>query len=243
MKSLSRRHFVMAGGALSALALSGCQSTTSSATGTAAAAAPRTTPDGRLIATTATQPVSAIASRFGVTALDYSARQDGPHMLRAVGMSIIPPEFHRDVVPYPTRHAPGTIIIDNGKRQLFLVLQGGYALRYGIAVGREGFTWRGTGTIYRRAHWPTWTPTASMIRRDPSLARYAGGYPGGPTNPLGARALYLLTGGRDIGYRIHGTPEWWLIGQYVSSGCIRMTNHDVIDLYGRVPNGTRVITV
>ena len=93
-------------------------------------------------------------------------------------------------------------------------------------------------TIYRRAHWPTWTPTANMIRRDPALRQYAGGYPPGPSNPLGARALYLMTGGADRGYRIHGTPEWWLIGKYVSSGCIRMINQDVADLYDRVPTGT-----
>ncbi|MCC5992304.1 MAG: L,D-transpeptidase [Rhodobacteraceae bacterium] len=239
MVSLSRRGFLGAGAAASALTLAGCQTTTEGA----AAAQPRQTADGRQVATTRVQPVSAVASRYGITTLDYSARQDGPHLMPAVGMSIIPPEFHRDVVPYSTPHRPGTIIIDNGARKLFLVLEGGHALRYGISVGREGFTWRGMGTIYRKAHWPGWTPTANMIRRDPALRRYAGGYPGGPSNPLGARALYLLTGGADRGYRIHGTPEWWLIGRYVSSGCIRMINHDVIDLYERVPNGTRVLTI
>ncbi|MDD7971319.1 L,D-transpeptidase [Roseinatronobacter alkalisoli] len=238
MNLISRRGFLTTGAAASALALGACESTS-----TAPLASPRMTEDGRPIATTRTEPMSPIAARYGIAPLSYEARPDGAHSLRAIGMSMIPPEFHRDVVPYATRFRPGTIVIDNPERKLFLVLPDGHALRYGIAVGREGFTWRGTGTIYRRAHWPTWTPTANMIRREPWLARFAGGMPGGPRNPLGARALYLMTGGRDQGYRIHGTPEWWLIGQYVSSGCIRMVDHDVIDLFGRVPNGTRVVTI
>ncbi|MBR3368994.1 MAG: L,D-transpeptidase [Rhodobacteraceae bacterium] len=240
---MSRRGFLSTGAAASALALGACQTTTSTTPAAVPAASPRMTDDGRVIATTRAEPLSPVAERYGIGPISYEARQDGPHALRATGMSIIPSEFHRDVVPYPTRLRPGTIVIDNPERKLFLVLPDGHALRYGIAVGREGFTWRGTGTIYRRAQWPTWTPTANMIRRDASLSRFAGGMPGGPQNPLGARALYLMSGGRDQGYRIHGTPEWWLIGQYVSSGCIRMVNHDVIDLFNRVPNGTRVVTI
>lgn len=224
----------MAAGAV----LAGCETTT-----TQSGVITRYTDDGRPIATTRAEPLSPVAARFGVTPLSYEAVQDGPHLIPATGMSILEPQFHRDVVPYSSPYRPGTIVIDNRARQLFLILQEGHALRYGISVGREGFTWRGTGTIYRKAHWPTWTPTPAMIRRDPSVAKYAGGYPPGPSNPLGARALYLLTGGADRGYRIHGTPEWWRIGEYVSSGCIRMINHDVIDLYERVPNGTRVVTI
>jgi len=239
MINFTRRAFLSSSVLASGLVLAGCQTTTTSASGRVT----RFTDDGRPIATTRAEPLSAAAARYGVSPISYEARQDGPHLIPATGVSILEPEFHRDVVPYTTPHRPGTIVIDNRARLLFLVLEGGHALRYGISVGREGFTWRGTGTIYRRAHWPTWTPTAAMIRRDPGVAKYAGGYPGGPSNPLGSRALYLLTGGADRGYRIHGTPEWWRIGEYVSSGCIRMNHHDAIDLYDRVPNGTRVITI
>ncbi|SUZ30888.1 putative L,D-transpeptidase YbiS [Roseibaca ekhonensis] len=235
MNFISRRGFIAS--ATSAIALAGCQSTTQSGTTT------RTTADGRPIATTRAEPLNAVAARFGIEPVNYAARPDGPHEMQAAGVSMLAPEHHRQVVPYSGPYKQGTLVIDNGKRQLFLILSEGHALRYGISVGREGFTWRGRGTIYRRAHWPTWTPTANMIRRTPALREYAGGYPGGPSNPLGARALYLLTGGADRGYRIHGTPEWWLIGQYVSSGCIRMINQDVADLYERVPNGARVITI
>lgn len=235
MNFISRRGFIAS--ATSAFALAGCQTTTQSGTTT------RMTADGRPIATTRAEPLNAVAAQYGVEPISYAARPDGPFEMQAAGVSMLKPEHHRNVVPYNGPHRPGTIVIDNGKRQLFLILEGGHALRYGISVGREGFTWRGTGTIYRRTHWPKWTPTANMIRRSPSLAQYAGGYPPGPSNPLGARALYLLTGGADRGYRIHGTPEWWLIGEYVSSGCIRMINQDVADLYDRVPNGTRVITI
>ena len=238
MTDYTRRGFLSSSFAATGAILAGC-----TAAPTPSGQVTRYTEDGRPIATTRAEPLSPIAARYGVTPLSYEAVQDGAHLIPATGMSILPPQFHRDVVPYETRHPAGTIVVDNGARQLFLVLDGGHALRYGISVGREGFTWRGTGTIYRKAHWPTWTPTPAMIRRDPGVAQYAGGYPPGPSNPLGARALYLLTGGADRGYRIHGTPEWWRIGEYVSSGCIRMINHDVIDLYERVPNGTRVITI
>lgn len=238
MTDYTRRAFLSASALAAGGVLAGCQ-TTAPVSGEIT----RFTDDGRPIATTRTEPLSAAAARYGITPLSYEAVQDGAHLIPATGMSILKPPYHRDVVPYETRHRPGTIVVDNAARQLFLVLEGGHALRYGISVGREGFTWRGTGTIYRKAHWPTWTPTPSMIRRDPVLSQYAGGYPPGPSNPLGARALYLLTGGADRGYRIHGTPEWWRIGEYVSSGCIRMINHEVIDLYERVPVGTRVVTI
>lgn len=191
------------------------------------------------------QPVSlsAAAARYGVTPISYTARRDGEHFLPTVYMSGISQEFHRQVVQFDLDYAPGTIVVNNETRQLFLVLPEKHALRYGISVGAEGMTWRGRGVIYRRSHWPTWTPTPSMILRDPSLRQYASGMPGGRSNPLGARALYLMTGGRDNGYRIHGTPNWRSIGHYASSGCIRMINQDVIDLYERVPNGSSVISV
>ena len=240
MTLISRRGLLASGSACAALALAGCQTTQTTNTGPVE---PRFTEDGRPIATTRAEPLSDLAARFNITPISYEERPDGSRTLPATGMSLIPPQFHRQVVEYPSRHSAGTILVQNSTRHLYLILDEGHALRYGISVGREGRTWRGRGRIYRRAEWPTWTPTARMIREDPSLQRFASGMPGGPRNPLGARALYLQSGGRDQGYRIHGTPEYWLIGQYVSSGCIRMVNQDAIDLYERVPNGTQVITI
>lgn len=177
--------------------------------------------------------------------LDYSARQDGRHVIPAVPIDEVPEVFRRQLVRYETDEAPGTIVIELDNALLHLILENGHALRYGIGVGRAGLGWRGQATVYRTAHWPSWTPTANMIRRDPSLARWADGQAGGPRNPLGARALYLRTirTGRDDGIRIHGTPEWRSIGRRASAGCFRMINHDVIDLYGRVGVGTRVVVI
>jgi lipoprotein-anchoring transpeptidase ErfK/SrfK len=175
--------------------------------------------------------------------IDYSARRDGAHRIPAIDITQVPEFLHRQVVRYQTEEPVGSIIIENGNRLLYLTLENGYALRYGISVGREGFDWTGVSTVYRRAHWPTWTPPPEMIARDPKLERWKDGQPGGPTNPLGARALYLMTDGRDQGYRIHGTPEWRSIGRFASSGCFRMLQQDVIDLFDRVPVGTKVVVV
>ena len=147
-----------------------------------------------------------------------------------------PARFKRQIVTYPTREAAGTIIIDTPNTYLYYVLGGGQAIRYGIGVGRDGFTWSGVQTITRKAEWPDWTPPAEMIARQPYLPRQMAG---GPGNPLGARAMYL---GNTI-YRIHGTNMPETIGTQVSSGCIRLTNADVSDLYARVNVGTRVIVL
>jgi lipoprotein-anchoring transpeptidase ErfK/SrfK len=146
------------------------------------------------------------------------------------------PRLRRQVVDYATREAPGTIVIDTPNTYLFLVLGNGKALRYGIGVGREGFTWSGIETVSRMAEWPDWYPPAEMIARQPYLPRFVGG---GPGNPLGARALYL----GHSQYRIHGTNDPSTIGRNVSSGCIRLTNQDIIDLFGRVKVGTKVVVL
>jgi lipoprotein-anchoring transpeptidase ErfK/SrfK len=148
----------------------------------------------------------------------------------------MPARLKRQVVSYATREAPGTIIIDTPNTYLYYVLGGGQAIRYGIGVGREGFTWSGVQTITKKAEWPDWTPPAEMIARQPYLPRYMAG---GPGNPLGARAMYL---GGTI-YRIHGTNAPHTIGTHVSSGCLRLTNEDVTDLYARVNVGTKVIVL
>lgn len=146
----------------------------------------------------------------------------------------MPARLKRQVVSYPTREAPGTVIIDTPNTYLYYVLGNGQAIRYGIGVGREGFTWSGTQTITKKAEWPDWTPPPEMIARQPYLPRHMAG---GPGNPLGARAMYL---GGTI-YRIHGTNAPETIGTHVSSGCLRLTNEDVSDLYSRVNIGTKVI--
>jgi lipoprotein-anchoring transpeptidase ErfK/SrfK len=150
--------------------------------------------------------------------------------------SVMPSRLRRQVVDYPTREAPGTIVIDTPNTYLYLVLGNGKALRYGIGVGRQGFTWSGVQHITRKTEWPDWRPPEDMLRRQPYLPRFMAG---GPGNPLGARALYL---GNTI-YRIHGTNAPQTIGQRVSSGCIRMLNEDVIDLYSRVNVGTKVVVL
>jgi lipoprotein-anchoring transpeptidase ErfK/SrfK len=144
--------------------------------------------------------------------------------------------FRRQVVEYPTREAAGTVIVDTPHTYLYYVLGNGKAIRYGIGVGREGFTWSGTETVTRKAEWPDWTPPPEMVQRQPYLPRFMAG---GPQNPLGARAMYL---GGTI-YRIHGTNAPTTIGGQVSSGCIRLVNEDVIDLYSRVNVGTKVIVL
>ncbi|WP_027578755.1 L,D-transpeptidase [Bradyrhizobium sp. Ai1a-2] len=142
--------------------------------------------------------------------------------------------IQRATVMYPTNYAPGTIIISTGERRLYLVLRDGQALRYGIGVGRDGFRWSGTHRITAKKEWPSWTPPSQMLRRRPDLPRHM---VGGIENPLGARAMYL---GSTL-YRIHGSNEPETIGQAVSSGCFRMTNEDVVDLYNRVSVGTTVV--
>jgi lipoprotein-anchoring transpeptidase ErfK/SrfK len=148
----------------------------------------------------------------------------------------VEPQLRRQIVDYRTKEAPGTIIVDTPSTYLYLVLGGGKAMRYGIGVGREGFTWSGVKSIERKAEWPDWTPPPEMISRQPYLPRFVAG---GPSNPLGARAMYLS----GSVYRIHGTNAPSTIGGHVSSGCIRMVNEDVIDLYNRVHVGSKVVVL
>jgi lipoprotein-anchoring transpeptidase ErfK/SrfK len=173
----------------------------------------------------------------------YASRQDGDRMLPAVDVA----EFHRELlrnrVDYPSAEPPGSVVIDTSGPFLYLVEGEGKATRYGIAIGREGFGWTGTGTIARRAQWPRWTPPPEMIARDPHLEKWKDGQPGGVDNPLGARALYIYFGGQDSGFRIHGTNTPRSIGWAASSGCFRMLNQDVIDLYDRVQMGAKVTVI
>jgi lipoprotein-anchoring transpeptidase ErfK/SrfK len=163
---------------------------------------------------------------------------DEPFDIDIVNVRRIPPEYRRQLVAFGGAEPPGTLVVDAKNRFLFDVIEPGRAVRYGIAVGRQGAAWKGEAVVGRKAKWPTWTPTPNMRKRNPKLPVQQ---KGGPENPLGARALYLYKDGRDTLYRIHGTNEPWSIGKAASSGCIRMLNEDVLELYGSVPVGARVV--
>lgn len=173
----------------------------------------------------------------------YVSRSDGQYTIPAIPLEKLPESLRRQSVAYESNEAPGTIIIHPGERFLYYVTGPKTAIRYGIAVGRAGFEWAGEAVVTTTRPWPTWTPPPEMIERDPKLAKWEKGQPGGPTNPLGARAIYLTTNGIDYGYRIHGTPDWWSIGRNASSGCIRMINQDVMDLSARVQPGAKVVVL
>jgi len=174
----------------------------------------------------------------------YAAVTDEPFPVEAVDPRDLKARNVRQLVDFPSKEPPGTLVVDPYKRFLYLVMEGDKAMRYAVGVGKAGFEFTGEATVARKASWPRWTPTPDMIRRDPARnGRWAGGMPGGNRNPLGARALYLFKDGKDTLYRIHGTTEPWSIGEAVSSGCIRMLNQDVIDLHRRVPTGTKVVVL
>jgi lipoprotein-anchoring transpeptidase ErfK/SrfK len=174
----------------------------------------------------------------------YAAVEDGGHLIPAIPYKEIDPKYYRQRVKDPTGEAPGTVVVDTPGRFLYLVEPGGTAMRYGVGIGRDGFAWEGEGIIHWRQPWPRWKVPADMIARTPSLARYSvenGGMDPGIKNPLGARALYIFQGGKDTLYRLHGSPEWKSIGKATSSGCVRLVNQDVIDLYKRVPYHARIV--
>ena len=181
-------------------------------------------------------PYGAYGAQRYPSRMAYAVPPAQPQSYQRPALSEPEPQYRRQEVEYHGPQTPGTIIIDTPHRFLYLVQGGGRALRYGIGVGRPGFEWAGRKTITRKAEWPAWTPPAEMLKRRPDLP---GHMEGGPANPLGARAMYL---GSSL-YRIHGTNEPETIGKAVSSGCIRMLNDDVVDLYGRVKVGTPVIII
>jgi lipoprotein-anchoring transpeptidase ErfK/SrfK len=198
-----------------------------------------------LSATGVAQPFAARTSYEAI----YGPIANDLYPVPGVNLSRINPAYLRKVVPYDTPEAPGTIVIDTGARYLYHVQDGGVAVRYGVGVGRTGFSWSGAATIGDKQEWPDWYPPKEMFGRQPELMEQMGELPGGPGmaggpgNPLGARALYLYQGKKDTLYRIHGTFEPWTIGTNVSSGCIRMINQDAMDLYDRTPIGTRVVVL
>lgn len=185
----------------------------------------------------------ALSSRGSINYSDYKSRKDGGFNLPAIPTKKMKKQFLRQRVKYRTFEKTGTLIVDTKQRYLYLVEGGGKAMRYGIGVGKAGFEWAGEANIAWKQEWPKWTPPQEMIDRKPKLARYGGenGMKGGPRNPLGARALYIHQNGKDTLYRLHGSPQWASIGTAASSGCIRLINQDIIDLYSRVSNGAKII--
>ncbi|KIQ02849.1 hypothetical protein RU07_09620 [Agrobacterium tumefaciens] len=175
---------------------------------------------------------------------NYAALPNEKFPMGAMPLDKISPELRRQEVAYVTTHPAGTVVVDTPARRLYYIMGNGRAMRYGVGVGRQGLALKGDAYVGRKAEWPSWTPTANMIRREPERNRkHAGGMPGGPNNPLGARAIYLYRGGNDTMFRLHGTNQPQSIGHAMSSGCIRMLNHDIVDLYERVPVGARIVVL
>ena len=250
----SRRHFLAGAAAASGTLLAGCQ------TQTPPPDAQLVSGPGRLARTPlpgfgrdSDVPSDEDSSGPGIDwASAYAGRSDGGFALPPIPWEKVPSEFRRQIVANTTGEGPGKLVVQTRNHHLFYTLPRGRAVRYGVGLGREGFEWSGRGTIKRKAEWPRWHPPEEMIERQPELEKYRttynrktdtweGGMGPGLMNPLGARALYIYQGDVDTQYRLHGSPEWWSIGKSVSSGCVRLINQDVIDLYRRVPEGTEVI--
>lgn len=166
--------------------------------------------------------------------LAYAEVDEGEFRWPPINYTAVHPDYLRQEVDYATDEPPGTIVVETEKKFLYLVLKDGRAIRYGVSLGAQGRAWKGRAIIQWKRKYPTWTPTPSMISRNPKLEQWKQGMQPGVNNPLGARALYIFQDGQDTLYRIHGSPEWQTIGKNASSGCVRMFNQDVIDLYERV---------
>jgi lipoprotein-anchoring transpeptidase ErfK/SrfK len=213
---LARRQFLFGAGSLAALSLAGC-----------ATSSPRLENEAPRI------PPEVLAM--------YGPLPNERFPIPAARIDLVEPRYWRQAVADPTGERPGTIVVDTPNRFLYLVGEGGTAMRYGVGIGRDGFSWGGRGTIAYKREWPTWTPPSEMIGRQPELEIYRHGMPPGLENPLGPRALYIFQNGKDTLYRLHGNMDARSIGQAVSSGCVRLLFHDVIDLYERVPSGAPII--
>ncbi|WP_026283092.1 L,D-transpeptidase [Rhizobium sp. 2MFCol3.1] len=234
-KSISRRNFLSLSAVTAASALAGCASTS----GTSPSyGQPMAFPNPIRAFQTTPAPTDA------ELAVMYGPVEDGGFLIPPVPYQQIDPRFYRQQVIDPTGERPGTIVVDTPSRFLYLVQPGGTAMRYGVGIGREGFAWQGDGVIQWRQKWPRWKPPNEMVARQPELVKYSienGGMEPGLKNPLGARALYIFSGGQDTLYRLHGNPDWRSIGKAVSSGCVRLLNQDIIDLYDRVPNKAPIV--
>lgn len=231
MPNISRRGFLnlTAAGAATA-ALSACATTSGG--------------DQAVVAPPPVQPSISVDPSFGDYTTMYASVVDEGYEIPAQPIKKIPSKFMRQIVADPTGERPGTIVVDTSSFFLYLVRENGEALRYGVGLGRAGFEWSGRAVMQWKRKWPKWTPPDEMIARQPQLEKYSvrnGGMQPGLNNPLGARALYIFKDNVDTLYRIHGSPEWWSIGKAVSSGCVRLMNQDIIDLYDRVPSKSPIL--
>lgn len=242
--SPTRRQFLNGGLAFGATAitagLAGCTTTV-------------TGPDGKPIERPAFRfPTAPVAKEDVNWDVAYGAIKDGEFLIPATPYKKIDERFRRQMVENTTGEKPGVLVVITSEHHLYWTMPGGWAMRYGVGLGKAGFEWTGEGEVKRKAKWPRWHPPEEMIERRPELKEYAttfddkkkewvGGMAGGLQNPLGARALYIYQGEVDTQYRLHGTPEWNSIGKSVSSGCVRLINQDVLDLHDRVPEGTKVL--
>ncbi|MEP1206198.1 MAG: L,D-transpeptidase [Rhizobiaceae bacterium] len=218
---INRRHFMLSAGSASLLTLTGCA---------------RTRADAHGLKLPANSRKNAL----------YRALPNEKFPIAAIPRGHLKRKYQRRLVRYKTKEKPGTVVVDTRNFYLYHVERNGRAMRYGVGLGRAGFAWSGRARIAWKRKWPKWTPPAEMIARQPELAKWGvarGGMPPGLKNPLGARALYIFQGNQDTLYRLHGTPEVSSIGRAVSSGCVRLVNHDVIDLYARVKSGSPIVVI
>ncbi|PWW02162.1 lipoprotein-anchoring transpeptidase ErfK/SrfK [Hoeflea marina] len=237
LASSSRRRFLQLGAGTATAMLAGCAGPISTERFTM-----QTAPEFR----SQTNPSYGLTGRSPLYDEMYGPKYDEPYPLPAIPYTEIEPQFLRQEVADPTGERPGTIVVDTGQRFLYHVRENGRALRYGVGIGRDGFSWSGRAIVQWKKKWPTWTPPEEMIARQPELAMYSaanGGMPPGLDNPLGARALYIFQNGEDTLYRLHGSPEYKSIGKAVSSGCVRLINQDICDLYDRVPSKTNIVVI
>ena len=216
---IGRRALLAGAASFAALALAGCA----------------TSGSPRLDAETRRVPPDVLAT--------YAALPNERFPIPAARIDLVDPQYWRQVVDDPTGERPGTVVVDTSTRFLYAVLEGGKAMRYGVGIGRDGFAWSGRAYVGYKREWPTWTPPSEMIARQPELEQYRRGMAPGFENPLGARALYIFKDGKDTIYRLHGNPDATSIGKAVSSGCVRLLNQDVIDLYERVPTGSPILVI
>ena len=219
---ITRRHFVCSSIGLIGLGVAGCS------------------PSSRL-----NKPTQ-VKSQQKSNAAMYAALPNERFPIPAVDLSKIHSRFYRQEVSYPSKETVGSVVVDTKNFYLYLIQKNNRAMRYGVGLGRAGFEWSGRARIAWKQEWPKWTPPDEMIARQPELEKYSarnGGMAPGLKNPLGSRALYIFQGKKDTLYRIHGSPEYWTIGKAVSSGCVRMINQDVIDLYSRIKSNPPILVV
>lgn len=235
LPNLSRRGFLTGLSIFGTAALAGCVQTS------------RIDPAPAIVAAAPPPPPPPAPAIVEPPASDYAAMYAGVvdegYSIPAINHDKVDQRYLRQIVDDPTGEPAGSIVVDTANKYLYLVMPGGKAMRYGVGLGRQGYSWKGRALVQWKRKWPTWTPPAAMIKRDPKLEKWREGMPPGLHNPLGSRALYIFKDGQDTLYRIHGTPDWRSIGKSASAGCVRMFQQDVMDLYKRVPGKAALLVL